>query len=147
MISDELLKMFCASDSSRSILMAPFSQGKYTYATNGTFGIRVERVEGYKKSDLDNIEAIFDLENIPQNAYFLLAPITIKCLGPCPMCGCGMVITKDFDYENFYLEHNLLFIMNKLPNVTIAYKNKTKYGAIPFRFDGGIGVIMPKRNK
>lgn len=43
------LQKFCSPNSWRVEFVAPFSVGKYTYATNGCICVRVPRIDGYRE--------------------------------------------------------------------------------------------------
>lgn len=87
----EILKRFCATDVSRHRLEAPFSQGEWTFATNGHIAVRVPRMKAVaaaegapdcvglfsKSADLENPER--DWVNPPE-PFFSIRPCA-DCAG------------------------------------------------------------------
>jgi hypothetical protein len=65
----------------------------------------------------------------------------------CSTClGQGKIATTQrINVGSKLLNANLLSIMNQLPNCQIATEAVEGYECIPFRFDGGDGIIMPCR--
>ena len=47
----ELLSPFCSADEAREQIMQPFSQGEFTYATDGRIAVRIPRIDGIDEND------------------------------------------------------------------------------------------------
>ena len=67
--------------------------------------------------------------------------------GPCDSCGgSGKFPEKrSVDIGTKTLDCEMLTTMSKLPNVKIAPEAVEKLSPVPFKFDGGIGIICPLR--
>jgi hypothetical protein len=65
----------------------------------------------------------------------------------CKDCmGTGRASTVDnVNIKGTLFDANLLIVLKLLPCVKIAPEAVKKYTAVPFKFDGGEGLIMPKR--
>lgn len=162
------LKQFCSTDKLRPYLHEPFSFGEYTYATNGYILIRVPRLTEYPEvekapakaaEERFSSRAVYRMQPLP--AYRFPEPEKVKCSGcdgrghehDCPDCTCecedcnGMGWIRErisaalgaavFDAE--YLSW-----IAALPGVIVPTEpSPTK--PMPFTFDGGEGVLMPRR--
>ncbi len=111
----EILKKFCSRDQNKYQLIEPFSQGDYTYATDGRAAIRVPRVDGIGENEnAPNMEFLkwdhadlTDWCDLPEYAI----DKTVKCpdcgghgkIAFCPECdGEGEVF-----FENAYSEYEI----------------------------------------
>jgi hypothetical protein len=68
-------------------------------------------------------------------------------LKECDNCGSTgkVIVTKYMDIKSKTLDCELLIKLSKLPNVLIAPEAVPDLKPIPFKFDGGVGVICPSR--
>lgn len=162
------LQRFCSRDHRRPNLHAPFSRGDFTYASDGVVIVRVARL-----ADVAEISTAPAAESLPfadANAAFTKAPTTIElpavkelececCSGrgsqhDCPQCTCeceecgghGQVletVTVGIGPANFSAKHLKRILV--LPNLQLGPLSFSD--PVPFRFDGGDGLIMPVRGK
>jgi len=86
----DLLKTFCGTDETRPSLMEPFSDDRYTYATDGRIIVRVPRIEsitGHEKHpqyacDLFPDESHYLPVEYPQGLEsFVAEPVDCECCG------------------------------------------------------------------
>ena len=57
----EQLQKFCIDDATRPAIQFPFSQDKWTYATNGHIAVRIARIAKVKENqDAPNMDSIFN---------------------------------------------------------------------------------------
>jgi hypothetical protein len=160
------LQTFCiAKDSGRYSLESPFSRGDWTYATNGHIAVRVPR-----RADVD--EGSTSVERLgwaPSNATYVSAPRfelprspevdCEKCDGrgtkhDCPGCSCkcehcdGTAVEPEkFTVgigEGIFSAKFLRLILG-LPGVELGPIHSRE--PMPFRFEGGEGLLMPMRGK
>ncbi len=160
------LKLFCSKDDFYRNLHEAFSRGQWTYATDGHVAVRVPLVPGVRtRPDAPPIEK---LPFPTSETSFLPAPsVTFpaaryddcpSCSGrghkhDCPACECacedcrgvgqiietvtvgiGATIFKAADYIR----------IQALPGLHLGPLNE-KCAPVPFRFEGGDGLIMPTR--
>ncbi len=96
------LKRFCWTDNGRPTIARPFSQGDWTYATNGRLLVRVPRlsdVPEYDDSPKDIQKNIFDAhlitgtwQPVPNDLPSLLEP---KPCSECKGVGCLIPMRKE----------------------------------------------------
>jgi hypothetical protein len=167
MISLELLKTFCGTDENRAILHHPSSQDEFTYATDARVIVQVPRmaevpqVEGFPKCD--SVMAEWKQEGHWRNIVVAeIPPVEEKECDTCNGtgdhdCGCGTPHPcgdcegsgKDYPLQTVKIGGawlNCIFVrkMLALPNLEFNYTGKPTE-ARSFRFDGGIGLIMPMK--
>jgi hypothetical protein len=163
------LHPFCGSDEIRPYLMKPFSFGDFSYATNGHILVRVPKREGVEPPDkkFNPDKPLADLEKASFTApIFKLPPQPAAdteceaCDGrgyehDCPHCECtchacagtgsqaaeGNYSTS-YEGVNFALRY--VRKMLALPGIEIA-KPRDKEAPLLFRFEGGVGAVMPLR--
>lgn len=165
------LEEFCSQD--RAPLISPFSQGEFTFASEGRICIAVPRLKGVpERQDAPNnvMKNIFDAN--PNNGNFaLLSAIKIpelKGYQPCKTCeGSGECLCKCCEVihdcgncdgggkvpENTIrvtigrhcVSHILLNKIKHLPNICIAESSFSDMGALTFKFDGGEGRLSPMK--
>jgi hypothetical protein len=164
------LKQFCGNDEFRSYLNEPFTQGNYTYATNGHIMVRVQKVDSVgpckSKVKFDASKPLVGIERLKFETFsFSLPPdpgkkgTCVDCDGrgykhDCPDCECTCNFCKgsgEADPEGristtiagraFCLRY--VRMITSLPTPQIA---KTD-GETPlyFRFEGGVGALMMRR--
>jgi hypothetical protein len=116
-MTKEDLQKFCSTDSTRVNINKPFSDGDYTYATNGCIIVRVTRIEGVGEQEvfdtLKKIDAGKLFSNIPNYPYFTIPDIPEpsfdtchKCAGTgktktCPECGGDGVVMLSNRYNHY----------------------------------------------
>ena len=90
------LQKFCSKDSIRININKPFSEGIYTYATNGHIIVRVPRIEGVGEQETSDKfnpvkpEPLF--ASIPDYPYFTIPDIPEPSFDECSKCaGTGKV--------------------------------------------------------
>lgn len=155
------LQQFCSKDDTRYYIQRPFSDGDFTYATSGHILVRVARRGDAQQAEkslftgqrCNAILAVHDGATFGQ-----MAPLKMPHLDrvPCDYCegpgdascfecdGVGDV-EQDASISVQGVPFNARYIekITALPGFEIAAANTT--GPTPFRFDGGIGVIMPMK--
>ena len=169
MISDRLLRRFCAADRTRWGDKTPVTIGRYTYATNGFIFIRVPAMKRYPrvgKNELRGNERFYDTM-IPPLVGMKFIPLALpekpahaaqychRCEGEkrtkwdgrskCTVCdgtGRGACYNPVRLGDTFIAWHHL-YLISLLPSPRIAFQT-TATDAIPFRFAGGVGVVAPK---
>ena len=165
MTKDDLMK-FCNPRKIR--ISVPWSDGEYSYATNGHIIVRVPRVASIKEREWPRVDNLFPYDNPP--AWFSVSDIKLPevqtadcstCNGDgiiehddCLDCGghdcvdCGgtgtIVAIQPVLIGNSYFKLALLSILGDLPNCKIGPATEPLKQA-PFQFDGGDGLIMPMR--
>jgi hypothetical protein len=148
------LKSFCGTDPFRAYIHEPFSVGEFTYATNGHIMVRVPRLpdvpEQTKQAKWDapfqdlsgTIFESLDHHALPKQAG--------------PDCECTCENCRGSGKEIFLSKasttvrgcvYNLRYIAMALalPGVEFAVAKKTHESPLLFRFDGGLGSVMPMR--
>lgn len=161
----EDLKRFCANskESYRQSITRPFSQGDWTYATDGRVLIRVPRLDEvpeYDDSPCDVQKRIFDEQ--PITGWWMILPPDLPELLPAYKCAfCGDEPKPDCvecDGEGFIehsaipvkvgkhaVSHIYLHKLKTLPGVQICESAKGELNGLGVRFDGGEGRQMPMR--
>ena len=163
-ITIEQLNAFCNTE--RPIIMRPFSQDIWTYATDGKLIIRVPRmaeVPEYDDSPKKLDSFIWGYNPITENWFKIPSGLSNEpnrceqCVGSgeCHRCECGDVHDCGFcdgsgngketaiAVGNQWAGHLLLNRLSALPNVEICNSAKDKLSALGIRFDGGEGRLMP----
>lgn len=169
-LTPEDLQRFCSDDESRPSICHPFSQEKWTYATDGRLMIRVPRLADVPEYDdaPKRVDAtIFGKQPITGDWFKIPELPTEKTRcdqcgggGECE-CGCGDIHKcGSCDGEGEYVRiikvpcgtqnaNNILLAkVAILPNVEIcnSAQMKSDYGALGIRFDGGEGRLMPMKD-
>lgn len=159
------LKPFCGDNDIRYYLNEPFSEGEFTYATNGHILIRVPRRDDIpeEKTMSDRAPKLFvdfamqkslDIPEVP-------APEMVDCecvtsngdlsetevLQKCEDCGGTFKVELwgvgiDLGDSRFALRY--LRLLKTLPNCKISPNGQKQ---APFKFDGGDGLLMPMRKQ
>lgn len=167
------LQQFCGDDPSREYLHKPFSRDGFTYATNGHIMVRVTLRPDVPDVD-KKFNQNKPLEGVETATFFRPAfdlPPAPTETGPCktcdgrgwdhdcPDCQCvcqvckgqgdanpELIISTTLGRQNFAL--NYVRQVLSLPNVEIAaLPAKDKGHTLLFRFDGGVGALMPIRGE
>lgn len=144
------LKKFCEDDDAvRWYLTEPFSEGEYTYATNGHIIVRVpkcvdtqphEHMAGRgPKIFADNpCGELMDIPDLPN-------PETMKCTEcehGCAECDNGWLVKPQrIDLGDSHFQAHYLRLVKSLPNAKISPNGPMN--PAPFVFDGGEGLLMP----
>lgn len=163
------LQQFCGKEETRPYLLKPFSVGDFTYATNGHIMVRVTRrddaAEQTKEWDwnapLAGLQGAsfakpeFKLPPEPEEADECSACDGRGTEHDCPDCECPCVecdgtgkdipergISTEFCGANFAMRYIRQVL--SLPNVELA--SITSDAPMVFRFDGGVGALMPLRS-
>lgn len=172
------LQKFCAVHDPRNWLEKPFTEGDFTYATNGHILVRVPRLDGYPDVHEKMRETCLKVfATNPQGSLVpgLPADPAVKmikcdvCAGSGEVCdGCGgwNNIKRGHEVDcdecdgtgeveswgsNFvavgcaHVEPRYLRLVKGLPNVMVYVNGEEK--ALYFTFDGGDGLLMPRRKK
>jgi len=168
-IDQELLKQFCSHDPTRYYLMKPFSQDGYTWATNGHIMVRVAQIDGIAPFDGKAINVARPLKGIEDAQFssraFTLPPAPeelddcIKCAGrgtehECPDCDCTCEYCKGtgrVDRESKIsttisgqiVQLAYARMVAGLPGVEVSERASEGIAPLFFRFDGGVGALMP----
>lgn len=162
------LKAFCGGDAFRPYLAQPFSRGENTYATNGRICLRLPRMADVPEQDKPKAEEIFAKAKMDCQ-YFELEAFKLPtreeeedcraCEGrgtdhDCPECTCrcgscgGTGLhqpTIAVGIGNGVFSHKHVLLMQNLPGLRVGETDGTE--AMPFRFDGGDGLVMPMRRE
>lgn len=166
------LQPFCIAEKDYRDLHKPLSHGEWTYATNSHIAVRVPRrsdvSDGHKVGP--KLEALFKVDSA--NNWRALRPVHIpapmnsgecgECHGSgrehdCPNCTCkceGCNGTgKDETQQQSATIGGVLFsaqyvrLLQSLPNCEVPTEIKADHQTpMPFRFDGGQGVLMGLRH-
>lgn len=163
------LQPFCGADAARPYLMKPFSQGDFSFATNGHIMVRVARQEGVDPPGKD-FDANAPLAGVEQAAFapppaYTLPPLQTdltecqKCDGSghaheCPDCECPCERCDGTGRENPERHvstrvgtaiYAMRYVrkMLALPDVEIAQPDPK--APLLFRFRDGVGALMPRR--
>jgi hypothetical protein len=167
------LQPFCSTDEARWYLTKPFSRDGFTWATNGHILVRVP-LRG-NIPDIDKkfnqakpIEGIETANFFTPHFNLPPAPSTSdpcpKCEGrgskhDCPECDCECETCDgrgDLDPERIISTrigatiYSLFYVrqMFSLPNVELSVAEaKPDEKPLLFRFDGGVGALMPMRRE
>ena len=164
------LQQFCGADETRPYLMKPFSLGEFSYATNGHILVRVARLEGVDppaktfnpEKPLEGIEAAsfaapyFKLPAEPEDTECEDCDGR-GCEHECPECHCicracagtgSQAAEGDYSttYEGVNFALRYVRKMLALPGIEIA-KPRTADAPLLFRFEGGVGAVMPQRGE
>lgn len=168
------LQQFCSTDESRYYLHKPFSRDAFSYATNGHVMVRVPRrddipeVEGAPAAEQifpSNVSYGFSpvpAVDLPADTVVIEKEECEDCEGAghehdCPDCQCecfncggkGFIETDKLQvsvgigagiYQGKYVA-----LLLGLPNLELGPISATN--PLHFRFDGGEGLLMPRRNK
>ena len=169
-ITKELLQKFCCDKDGAEVLQSPTSQGNHTFATNRKFMLQVARL-----TDVPEMERFPNCKSVMQmwtqegewKVLSAFQPFSVSEVLPCKNCGgtgthtckqcechheCGKCdgageikqIRPQRVGERCY-DGDLLQLISSLPAVEINISgSKTACGS--FRFEGGIGVIMPMKD-
>lgn len=161
MITATDLKPFC-SDETRPSISLPFHEDGWTYATDGRIIIRVPKREDItevpdrppvvSKTALKfNHDEISGWEPLPEN----IPPLHKET---CRACGNGTDSRDycdecegegEFDFPESVpvgkklIANKYLLLILTLPNPVIAPNATGIHEACPFKFDGGVGLVMP----
>lgn len=171
-MTTEDLKPFCSTDKTRPGICEPWSDDRYTYATDGRVLLRVEKIEGVGPHD--GTPNNMNMEKLGFPVYISdlkWVPLPSDIPGPeavaCSMCNnsgfhycqCGhehqcewckgegeihMTVKMMIEYRKFDAEY--IRKLAKLPALRVASKFGDRSAALPFSFDGGIGLLMPMKH-
>ncbi len=161
------LKPFCSTDEMRPYLHQPWSVGDYTYATNGHIIVRVPRRSDVPENPQAPNNAPRLFATFPQAGFRALhvvplpAPKEKKCLHcngrghehDCPDCECVCENCNGTGNVNvdakiavnigtFPAALRYARILIGLPNIEVAVDVSHPMDPLPFKFDGGDGLLM-----
>lgn len=167
------LKLFCLEYELRNIPMEPFSSKDFTYATDGRIAIRVARRQevpenNYTSTIVDVIERYIKDANFDIIADWLtIDAVPLPEMKGCDDCGETGYYDPEEDDPKFQCQscdgkgkypifvsveigaklfsNKYLLMLMELPNVRIHATNG-KLDSSPFKFDGGIGILMPMKS-
>lgn len=160
------LQPFCGKDDPRAYLNAPFSEGEFTYATNGHILIRVakradiialpEQMKGRcAKMFWDNPwRELLPIPDVPPAEILTCVycdgagklDFGDKDLERCDECeGIGKwePWKPGFPLGKAHFAQRYLRLLKALPDCKISANHASK--PAPFTFDGGCGLLMPMR--
>jgi hypothetical protein len=169
------LQSFCSDDDVRVTLRRPFSYGKFTYATNGVFAVRIDRLDEVPEIQKPAMAEQLDKIMSPADGASF-KPIDISLPGDientseeecgdcdgrgkeheCPDCECectscdgsGRVSKADkISVSAFGDIYRLPYLRQVLglPGIEIADLPRSLSAPALFRFDGGIAALMLMR--
>lgn len=166
------LQQFCAGPDDREYLRTPFSKGDYSYATNGHIMVRVPRDPSLGECKRPDLPVEPPFVNLDDAKFAKITHGTLPILPPdrqehcedcdgrgsehdCPDCQCDCQscggtgkqtvrprISTEIAGRVVNLRYALMVLA--LPGVEVAAADK---GPLLFRFDGGVGVVMPIRGR
>lgn len=162
------IKPFCSTDKALPYLMQPWSRGAYTYATDGYILVRVARRDDVpENSQAPDAEKLLEKVQIDTASFTPLPPFDLppekmdecaSCGGSgyehdCPNCNCICKNCNGSGEESHYgfisvgifglpYASRYIAIIRSLPGVEIS-RTAARLDPMPFRFDGGIGLLMP----
>lgn len=166
---DSLLK-FCGkftADGNSVWLNTPFTIDDYTFATDGRILVRVPKLSGVSMLDASHINGVMEVTiplDVPDHATVwepldaaVIPPFEkgdcMECFGDecdkqyCRLCeGTGQsekyvpVLLGNKKINSVYLRKIV-----DLPGLLLAPNMTPRTGVMPFRFDGGRGLLMPMR--
>ena len=166
MTKEDLMKFCAGSGSSRRSLQTPFSEGPYTYATDGIVLIRVPRLEDVPENPNAPKNVGTVLDSFPQPESWFEIPefpaiASEDCEdcddcdgdGMCEHCGVGKCPTcngtgRSIDSMAYVMVGPArlrcipLSLLKTLPGVLIGPTGELSPARV--KFDGGDGVIMPR---
>jgi hypothetical protein len=160
------LRPFCGATDGRTHFMRPFSIGEFTYATNGHIMVRVPRrpdapEQTVKFNADDPLKGHDTIDYVPLSGSLpeIKKEDCIRCadgqIHDCPDCKCtcedcggsGKVYPRastSIGEANFAVRY--VAMMLALPNIQVAATPGLETPLL-FRFDGGIGAVMPMHGK
>lgn len=167
------LSKYCGTDIFREYLHEPFNFGQYTYATNGHILVRVPQRDGFgplkKEFDIERPLKGVDTTSMSALSHLPLPPIPASrneecedCEGSgheheCPDCTCEcsscdgtgtVTVESNISTTIRGLFYNLKYIAMALDLPGVVFADQTDDGdPFLFKFDGGVGAIMPMRYK
>ena len=173
MITKELLQRFCNVD--RESLAVQFTQGEYTYASDGRLIVRVPRLDDVPENpDAPKNVAMNIFAATPFRVKEDRTPISALTIPPlegpddcancqgggihfceacddhhdCTRCEGGKVQERAIavEFKQHKISHLLLNQIKDLPNVSLAASAIGMEAALAFFFDGGEGRMMPMRD-
>ncbi len=149
----DLLK-YCGEEEEYPELLKPFSNGMYTYATNGHFAVRVPMIDKYKETGAGRNELIDRLlDDVPRN-WEEVPVFRLPELAFAPedddIPSSVLIISEPVMFDKMGKEHGiclcyLSWILN-FENPLISFdcgKEHFSDKAVAFKFNGGEGVVMP----
>ena len=161
------LAPFCSTDPRRPYLHAPSSRGDFTYATNGHILIKIPKRDGIatadKFPDCEKVMPSFAGVSFKPLAHVVLPPRkTVPCdicegrghAHDCPDCGCecdecdgrgSLPIIISVDLRGGIFDAHYISILLSLPGIEIPERHTDPNKPMPFRFDGGVGCLMPMK--
>ncbi len=171
-MTKEDLQRFCSDDDYRKDAVGvPWSEGDWTYATDGRLLLRVPRLPDVPENEKapKNIDKnIFDLNPITGNWQKIPSPLPAfgdgekcdECKGSgqhecrcgdqhdCGKCeGSGSLPSKSIAVEIgcHHVAHIYLHKIRDIPGIEICQSATSKAYALGLRFDGGDGRLMGMR--
>jgi hypothetical protein len=133
------LRQFC--DKAYSRFPDPITIGEYTYATNGAIAVRVPAKRRGCQVIVEPLRfdrILVDLFDIDFDAH-LYAPVSCPPLGEVPEIN-GY---RSVPWFKSKIDWQYLALMDRLPNVELALPwTELGKNPLPFRFDGGVGLVM-----
>ena len=124
-------------------LGTPFSQGAFSYATNGKVMIRIPRRDDVpERGDAPGNVGYEIFDAMPHDGNWLPVPAI-----PEPMAHAPKQLLK-VQIGSVFVDATFLRLIKDLPDVKVAggvREDNNHFAAIAFIFDGGDGRIMPLR--
>jgi hypothetical protein len=166
-ITTDVLEKFCSTDPNRASISVPWTSDGYTWATDGRVLIRVPAITGVSDNPKapQNPSKLWSLNGVPELLAWLPLPAAPEedwvacdvCHDGTHLCDCGhdhecgtcdglgkvlriTPVTMDGGYR---LNDRYVRLLSCLPDIEVAPFAINK--AIPFRFSGGDGLLMPLR--
>jgi hypothetical protein len=130
------LPPFCARKSDcRYYLRRPWSRDGHTYATDGRIAVRVPR-----RDDIPENEEAPDLERILKTSFSPKGAAYSLCTAMLPR---GFSVS--FSNRAAIFDGDLLGKLRPLSELVIFPRSALRGAPLSFAWDGGIGLVMPRR--
>lgn len=170
-MNKESLQPFCSSDGYRPYIEQPWSDGEFTIATDGKVMLKVDRLpdvpENAKAPSLRGILTMFARFPTEDSSFIDLPPTPERPAldDTCKSCrGSGQHFCADCNeshdcgkcdgsgkVEVFHrvplgcriMSGDYLRLIETLPSLKVAINHGGKKDPLCFKFDGGVGIVMP----
>ncbi len=163
------LQRFCSSEDSYMSPKTgrPWTRGDWTYATNGHVIVRLPEIaEITDNKEAPNATGLQWGSVVTDDQWMKIDHIKLElvdceeCEGgektphDCPDCSCecescdnGKVFDKsDVQVGSKKVQAKYLTLLQSLPGILVAPDATPAWECIPFKFDGGEGLLMPLRD-
>jgi hypothetical protein len=157
------LEQFCSTEEFRTNIHKPFSWGAFTYATNARIMVRVprrpdvpEEIDAPPERGVEKYFTNADTTEFRSLARVSFPPAEsvgcVCCGGPdyeCEECeGSGIIFKiRSIRIDKSIFDVKYIEQILSLPAAEFSANCEGFLGAAMFRFDGGLGCVMPMRSE